>query len=501
MSFKSPFNPLTNLSRKLPLRVVLLVPFVLQIFGVVGLVGYLSFRNGQTAVNDLALQIRKELIARIERELRAYTETPHIINKLNANALARGDIDTVSIKGTHLFWEQSQLFSGNSLIYCGTEAEGDFLGVGKEPDKPQLISYTNASTGHRFIDYSVNEQGQPGKKLGDLYGDPYDSRARPWYKKAIATGEPNWSEVYIDAVVNLPTLSASIPVYDEEKSLIGVCATDFYLSEEISRFLQNLEIGKSGETFIMERSGTLLVTSLDELPYVQKGEEIERLKGTDLNNPLVRETARALQAAFENFDRIQTPQKLDFTLDGKRQFVQVQPFQDDYGLDWLIVVTIPEADFMEEIHANTRITIVLCLVAFILAVAIGIATARWVTQPILQLNRSAKDLSSGKWHNITEIKREDELGELAKSFNSMATQLQDWFDKLEQRVQERTLELAESNRQLEVAKEKADAANQAKSVFLANMSHELRTPLNAILGFSQILTRSQKLDSDQQENV
>jgi signal transduction histidine kinase len=63
--------------------------------------------------------------------------------------------------------------------------------------------------------------------------------------------------------------------------------------------------------------------------------------------------------------------------------------------------------------------------------------------------------------------------------------------ELEQRVEERTTELSNANKDLIMAREEAEAANRAKSLFLANMSHELRTPLNAILGYTQIMSRDQ----------
>ena len=62
-------------------------------------------------------------------------------------------------------------------------------------------------------------------------------------------------------------------------------------------------------------------------------------------------------------------------------------------------------------------------------------------------------------------------------------------------------DLTESHKQLEVTKEAAEAANQAKSTFLSTMSHEIRTPLNAVIGYAQVLQRDQELKQRQRETV
>lgn len=122
---------------------------------------------------------------------------------------------------------------------------------------------------------------------------------------------------------------------------------------------------------------------------------------------------------------------------------------------------------MEKIAANTRTTIALCLIFFLIAIFIGFRTSLWIVKPILKLNQSAKKLASGEWEETPNLDRTDELGELANSFNQMARQLKESFVNLEAK-----------NAQLQ-------HLDKLKNEFLANTSHELRTPLNGTIGIAE----------------
>ena len=74
---------------------------------------------------------------------------------------------------------------------------------------------------------------------------------------------------------------------------------------------------------------------------------------------------------------------------------------------------------------------------------------------------------------------QDELTDLTTTFNEMSEELMMQYERLEQRVKERTA-------QLEISKKAAEAANESKTLFIANISHELKTPLNGILGMCAV---------------
>jgi len=147
-------------------------------------------------------------------------------------------------------------------------------------------------------------------------------------------------------------------------------------------------------------------------------------------------------------------------MEGAWQYVQVLPCQDERGIDWLIVVVVPESDFMGQINANTRTTILLCLVTLVVATTIGILTARWISKQILKLNKASQEIARGDLDQNIEVNGIIEIENLSGSFNSMAHQLQESFDSLEAK-----------NADLEQAKEA-----------LAQAKEQLEAVLNAVPG-------------------
>ncbi|MDB9311948.1 response regulator [Spirulina sp. CS-785/01] len=438
--------------RNLPLRSVLVIPFVLQVCAAVGLTGYLSIRNGQKAVNTLASELRSEIVARIDQKLFSLLNIPLQVNQ-NTTSSVRLKLLNLQDYPTleRYFWNQLRQFEALTFISVGTET-GYFVGAERQGDGSLDILRKTPQTQGRLEDWTTGDRGNR-LQLRD-FTPKYNPRGRPWYKVAAEAGQLQWSEVYGLTTTQRLAISANQPIYDQGGELLGVSSVDLALAD-INRFLTQLKIGETGETFIMERSGLLIAASTGEPLSTTNG---QRQNVITSPSPLIQVTSQYIQDKFGSFQPIQQTQQFKIParlsaagdIGQQRLYVQVTPLQQTGGIDWLIVVVIPESDFMAEINANTRTTIILCVVALAVTIGLSVLTARWISQPILQLSQASRAIAQGNLNQQVHNQAIRELEVLGKAFNHMAQQLKASFDALqdanndlEQRVLARTAEVQE----------------------------------------------------------
>lgn len=434
-----------NLLKQLSLRYLVVGLFLIPLFTAVGLTTWLSIRNGQKAANDLARQLQTEVGSRVSAHLDYYLSLPKQINQINLNAeelelLNLQDFNTVG----KYFWKQMQVLNVGYLSYANPR--GEFIGVERLDNGELLINeVSQARTQGQLHVYQTNDQGDRTKQLDKK---SYDPRTEAWYADAVRAKQPLWSQIYQwEDKPEVLSISSSYPIYDDTNQLSGVISIDLILSQ-ISQFLNQLDIGSSARVFIVERNGLLVGNSGTSQAYTTSGDKPQRLNAEDSSDPLIQAVARHVKTKVGGFDRIQTARLSSFHFEGQKRFVQVLPWQDKLGLNWCIVVVTSEADFMAQIHANTRNTIVLSSIALLVAAVLSVLASRWITNPVIRLSQASQEIAQGNLDQRVDVNGVGELRVLAQSFNQMVQQLQASFTELEltnrfleQRVAERTATL------------------------------------------------------------
>lgn len=232
----------SDLRDKVSIRALIVAAFVVPIVTAVGLTGWLSIRNGQQAVSELAGQLQVETGKRVSAHLDAYLSVPHQINQINLDAVDLGMVQLQNFdKLGKYFWKQMRVFNIGYSNFANKN--GEFIGVERLDNGNLLINeVSQASTQGKLYVYQTDQQGNR-TKLDDV--KTYDPRNEAWYADAARVGRPLWSQIYQwEDKPQIMSISSSFPVYGKDREFIGVIGIDLILTQ-ISSFLNTLNVSSS----------------------------------------------------------------------------------------------------------------------------------------------------------------------------------------------------------------------------------------------------------------
>ncbi len=202
----------------------------------------------------------------------------------------------------------------------------------------------------------------------------YDPTVRPWFVEAIknkSEDHPAWTDPYIFFTTKDPGITTSIKWFSTKDSLEYVIAFDILLLD-LSKFTSNLHVSKNGKAFILTPDEKIM--GLPPEPWLTEVDSLKKYVLSDVNQLNDQPIRKAISRWKEKYGGKEALFK--FKIKGKDWWTGVSEYEISPGKTLLIVVVVPEDDFLAEVN-RTRIVII-C--GFILVLALTILVIRGYNQ-------------------------------------------------------------------------------------------------------------------------
>ncbi len=295
-----------------------------------------------------------------------------------------------------------------------------------------------------------------------------------WYLPALS-GQITSSDMYISPITDKPTMAFAAPVYDKAGNIVSVLTTNLKLSYlwEIIDAVQkeNMASGHSGYAFLINRRGMLI--GHPDRSKILNNHRPPRPPDMD---KMIREMTSGMTGTAYYTTRTTGIKKL-------AGFAPLRGFGNYHGHGWSVGVNENYSELIEPMNRLLKMYFLLFLGVSLVALVVSGYLAEYIVRPVNTLREGASKIGAGNFDMRISRMHEDEIGELANSFNSMADALQE----RDRKINEYMGSLKDANRELERTNDELVRLEREKTDFNAMITHDIKSPLSTILTYAEMI--------------
>ena len=401
------------------LKLSLVLPFVTLIALLTGALGVLWYWTGSKTVSTLSQQLMTEMAGRIAQTIEWHLRASGTVldAAFPADLPAGPDIARDLSELRKRLWIATSL-SGEpgAYVHYGNLAGQNIGLLRRGPDLGELRLKTEAGA-HRSY-YRLDGALAPPRQLS-TEATLFDPRTRPWFQQARAAQGSVWTPVYIDFNARDLVMTRARRVLSDSGAFEGVVATDVFL-RGLQQFMAKLPLSTGGRALILEADGALIAAS--DMANIREGTgegaKPERVNAAHTGDPLVEAVYAQLRPLFQA-PGLASGTSVLTDAGGKAIQIAYRRIADGAGLNWMAVVAMPHDDMLAGIRRHVVLVAALGLLALGMALALGLRIFGGVADDMRTLTHAVRRVGQGEIDTPISVRRNDEIGELARNFHAM----------------------------------------------------------------------------------